>query len=121
MRDHAEIIAARAEHILPEDRDLIRAVFADGMPVSTLARLTGVDPRGLRRRVRALARRVLSDRFVFVLRSRSGWPATRRRVATACVLQGRSLRATARHLRLTLHAVRRHMDAVNALYDESRS
>lgn len=120
LRDHAETIVVRAEHLLPDDRALLQAVFRDGMTAIDLARVTGTAPRALRRRIRLLAGRVLTARYAYVMRHREHWPATRRRVATACVLQGRSLRAAAAHLRLTLHVVRRHMDAVNALY-ESRS
>lgn len=120
-REWAEVIATRAEHLLPDDRALVRAVFEDGLDAKRVARLQGANSRTVRRRVRALAQRVLSPEFEFVLRRRDGWPRTRRLVATACVLHGRTLREAAAHLRMTLHAVRRQMDLVRALYDEEHA
>jgi len=119
-REWAETIASRAEHLLPEDRALVRAVFGDGMDAKRVARLQGEPSRTVRRRVRSLAARVLSPEFEFVLARRDAWPRTRRLVATACVVQGRTLREAASHLQMSLHAVRRQMDAVRALMDEDR-
>ena len=39
----------------------------------------------------------------------------------AVVVQGQTLRDTARTLGLSLHAVRRHIDAVDALFTEARA
>ncbi|MGP1310653.1 MAG: hypothetical protein ACTS27_10690 [Phycisphaerales bacterium] len=117
-REWAETIALRAEHLLPDDRSLARAVFADGMDAKRVAALRGERPRTVRRRVRALAERVLSREFEYVMTHRESWPRTRRLVATSCVLQGRTFREAAAHLRVSLHTVRRQMDLVRALLDE---
>lgn len=117
VRDRSEVILMRAAYLEPEDRRLIEVVFADGLTCNAVAELLGESPRRIRRRVRTLVDRVSSDRFAFVMRERERWPATRRRVATACVLQGRSYRESAAHLKLTFHAVRRQMNAVEALFE----
>lgn len=116
-RDLAEVIVARAALLMPEDRRLLEAIYTDGLTALAVAQLTGDSPRSVRRRIRTLAARVLSDRFVFVMRQREHWRPTRRRVATACIVQGRPMREGARHLRLSLHVVRRQLDAVNALFE----
>lgn len=120
-RELAETIVARAEWLLPPDRDLMLAVFARGLTSAQAASLLGITTRSARRRVHALATRALSKEFETVVRERGSWPPTRRRVATACVLEGRTLRQAAAHLRLTLHAVRTQMDIVRALLDEGCS
>lgn len=198
-RATAEILVQRAQWLLPADAALVRAVYGDGLSVTTIAALRRVgarpsaaggiaqsaargaslsaadrtllaapsrgratpgDPaarpparagagagvgvgagcdiagvagsasdadaaeacaatavRSLRRRLRRLVSRVTSRRFVGVMRQRDGWSPTRRRVATACVLEGLTMREASARLGVSYHVVRRHMDAVAALCD----
>lgn len=112
-------LAARADLLPPEDRALLKAVYERGMPVARLAELRGgpAEAGTLRRRLRRLVERVLSPEFEFVARHRAGWSAARRRIATAMVLHGLSQRQAAAALGLSPHVVRRHRDAVRALFD----
>ncbi|MCW5774943.1 MAG: hypothetical protein KIS87_00665 [Phycisphaeraceae bacterium] len=125
-RDQAEVALERARHLPPEDRVLVEAVFRDGRPVAELAALvageTGATDRaararGLRRRIRRLTARILSHEYAFVAEQLADWSPTRRRVATACVLHGRSIRDAAAELRLSLHTVRRHRAAIAELME----
>lgn len=124
-REHAEMLAERAAFLPAHDRELVEAVYHEGLSVAGYVRrqrdrdIVRWTERAARRRLRRLVERLASPRFVFVLGARSSWPLTRRRVAVAVVIQGRSLRETARSLGLSLHAVRRHIDAVEALYTEA--
>ncbi len=118
-RDIAETIINAARHALPDDRSTIRAIYAEGLSVKEVATLRNISPRALRRQVRRNVERLLSSRFNYTLANRDDWPPTRRRVATACILQGRPLRAAAKHLRISLHVVRRQMDVINALHDSN--
>jgi DNA-binding Lrp family transcriptional regulator len=115
--DMAEHVLRRAEHLPAEDRALLVAALDQGRTARELSVLLGRSPRVIRRRLRRLTQRVLSDRFVFVLRHRESWPASRRRIATACVLQGRPIRKAAVELKTSLYNVRKHLDAVSALLD----
>jgi len=114
-QDLARRIAHMAEWLPQADRALLRAVYDSGQPVADLARIAGQHPRSLRRRVRRLTARVLSSRYLFVVSHMADWPATRRKVARACVIQGLSMRAAARQLGLSLHTVRMHHAAIRAL------
>ena len=116
-RDMVDRVLAAAAHLPDEDRLLVEAVYRDGRSVVDLATISGAEPRTLRRHIRRLIARVLSPRYAFVALHAPDWSPTRRRVASACVLAGRSLRAASADLSLSLHAVRRHHDAVNALYE----
>jgi transposase len=117
-RDWAETIGARAAHLLPADRELVEAVFVEGLGAEVAAERLGGSARTVRRRARAIAKRVLSREFEVVLREKDGWPRMRRLVATACVLQGRTLRDASAHLRVSLHVVRRQMDLVREIVEE---
>ena len=120
VRDEAETLVDRAAWALPEDRRLIEAVYREGMPARAVAELRGEKAEQVRRRLRRVVRRLLSEEFVFVLRERDGWPQERRRVATACVLQGRSMRDAAKHLKVSFQEVRKQMQVVDALFEAAR-
>lgn len=136
-RDYARTLLDRAAWLPAGDRELVEAVFGEGLsviaylrrcrdrglePASTRGAPAGgsVSARMARRRLRRLVERVLSPRFAFVVTHRTSLGATRRRVAMACIVQGRSLREAAGMLGLSLHAVRRHIDAVEALFTAER-
>ncbi len=121
QRDLVEVIALRAELLPPRDRALVEAIYREGASAKEVALLAGVSPRSVRRRLRALVQRMLEPRFVFVARSRDAWPRQRRAVATACVLHGLSLREAAKALGLSLHCVRRHMQAVQTLFEAEQA
>ncbi len=110
-----ELILIRAEFLLPKDRSLLHAYFERGVRVDDLARLENCTPRSVRRRVRALARRMLDPTFVFVMRHIDTFTTTRRQVARLVYLHGRSRREVARMLGLGLHTVRRHCLAIEEL------
>lgn len=122
-RDVADTLVDRARHLPEPDRFLIEGVFRDGRPISDLAEMwrTHRDgpkaPRALRRRVHRLVDRLLSPRFEIVAGLRHTWSPTRKRIATACVLHGLSTRQAADNLGVSLHTVRRQVDAINAICD----
>lgn len=116
-RDMIDELVERAEWLPPGDRWLIDSVYREGRCVAEVAAILNQPPRILRRRVRALLRRVRSGRFAFVATQSRAWPALKRRVARACFIEGKSQREAAGELRLTLHAVRRQCQAVDALYE----
>jgi len=116
-QDAARRISSLADWLPPADAALLHAVYSAGQSVTELARIAGLSPPALRRRVRRLAARVLSEKFLFVARHLGGWPPTRRRVARLCVLEGVSMREAARRLGLSLHTVRKHCHAIDALFE----
>lgn len=133
-RSYAELLVERSAWLPPIDRALVEAVFGEGLSVAAYVRRSvdrgtpvvpaAGDPdavgaeslcRSARRRLQRIVQRLTSDRFAFVVARRNTWSATRRRVAMACGVHGLSLREAARHLGVSLHTVRRHMQAVDAL------
>ncbi|MCA9293780.1 MAG: hypothetical protein KDA20_08200 [Phycisphaerales bacterium] len=116
-RELAEVLVEHAQFILPMDRALIESIYRDGQTAQHVGALNAISPRAVRRRIRQLTERLLSPRFAYVLQHREQWPTIRRRIAVACALQGRTMRETSRHLRVSLHTVRKEMGIVDALLD----
>ncbi len=114
-RDLIETLVDRAVHLPAADRALVEAVYREGRPVVELAPLVGEPARVLRRRVRRLVTRLLSKPFLLVAAASPRWPRVRANVARLCVIEGLSMREAARASGLTLHTVRQHMRAVEAI------
>jgi len=98
----------------PADRALIHAVYDQGMSVEAVAAVRCQNPRTLRRHLHRIVDRLGSDAFAYVVQHRRRWSPERRRIATACILEGLSRRQAAAALRLSLHRVRREMLIVEA-------
>lgn len=121
-REYAELLIDRAVWLPAADRELVTAVFAEGLSVAAYTRrcrergFGDQSARINRRRLRRLITRLISPKYAFVIARRGDWPIARRRVAMACLVQGLPFRHAAAALGLSLHAVRRHIDAVEAAY-----
>jgi DNA-binding NarL/FixJ family response regulator len=125
-RKHAEELVERllqrAVCLPAADLALLRAVYRDGHSTVELARVLGSEPRHLRRRLRQVAARVLSPEFIYVLRHRDSWPPERSRVATACILHGKTFRQAARELKRSVYTVRmQYREVMAAMEGEERA
>ncbi len=114
-RDHAERVLALAEHLSEPDRLLVEQVYRHGLPAAEVARLMGVPPRTMQRRLAALVRRTADPLFRFVAGHLDLIPEPARTPARRHFLQGQPLREIAQRLGLTLHQVRQHTEAVRTL------
>lgn len=123
-RRGSELILAAAEHLPPEDRALLEAIYLRGHTVQAVARIaassqgrapTAHECRLLRRRVRRLLVRVADPLFRFVAGHRDRWSPTMRRIGEECVLAGLSQRLAAQRLALSYHTVRRHFQTIAGL------
>ncbi len=118
-RDLSDQVARRAAHLPPADRALLLAALDRGIPTTELAAMSGRDVRSVRLRVRRLARRVLSEPYAFVLRNRGSWPLLRRRIATAVIVHGQTVKQAAAETGTSFYNARKHMDAIQFLIDAS--
>lgn len=122
-RQKAEMVRqllTRLEPLPTGDRVLVEAIYRDGRSAVEVAALVREPARLVRKRVRRIVRRALTERFAFVALHAAQWPTDRRRVAEACVLAGHSMRDAARSLGLTLHQVRRQWGAIETLFQSAR-
>lgn len=119
-RDIAATIVAHARYTTPPDRELVWAVYRDGLTARQIAHIRDESPRTIRARIRRVTARLISDRFKFVIRHRDAWPAQRRAIANTCILHGLSMRDAATELRISLHVIRREIALIHALMAEHR-
>ena len=117
----AESLLDAAQFLDEPDRALIVAIFRNGDTVNAVAARRGCSRHAVSRRVRMLADRLTSPRFMFALACLPDWPNERQAIARACILNGRSVRDAATSLRLTLYTVRRELHLINDLYREAEA
>jgi len=129
-------ILTRAAWLPAPDHALLTAYYDAGLTIQRIADMLHLPPRTAARRLRILAERIRSPQFLTVahaahpdpeLRALFGppdpdlWPPTRRRVADAIYIRGLNMRAASRELRLSLHTVRRHNDAIRAILNAAHA
>lgn len=114
-RNNMDIITARAEHLVSDERECVLAMFRDGKPATDIARIRNEPPRAVRKTIRRAVARINDPAFMYVVRASPRWSPTKRRVAHAIFRAGRSIRQAADELNLSVHEVRRHRDAILAL------
>lgn len=102
-----QIVEGRSELLGRRDRDLLRAVWLDGMPASRVAELVGVTPRQVCYRVGRLMEHIQSDRFLAAARVLPRLRGKHAMVARLAFCQGISERAVARMMATSYHRVRR--------------
>ena len=119
-REISELLIHNSRWIRPSERAIVLAYHKHGLSAADIAHARGEDPRTTRRRLRIISKRLLSGQFAFVLSKRDSWPAQRRRVANACILQGRTTRDASRYLRVSVYTVRRHLTTINSLFEASQ-
>lgn len=107
-----DVLLRRAEALPKQDRLVLQSILRDGKSSVLVAGLLETKPRAIRRRTKRLIARLVSHEFLFVLRESATWPPTRRRVAEACVVEGKSARQASTDLRITFHSVRRHLETI---------
>ncbi len=107
-----ELILRRAEFLPAPDRALLRATFQAGQTAVHLSKILHQTPRAVRRQIRVLIRRVLAPEFLHVVTRSERWKDPRRHIARACFIEGRSIRATAKELGLSVHVVRRYSESI---------
>jgi DNA-directed RNA polymerase specialized sigma24 family protein len=111
-----ERVLQLAQHLGESDRALIEQVYEHGQSLSKVAKATGVPASQLQRRLSRVLKRMRQPLFRFVAVRGDLLPREVSGTARRVVLQGMSLRETARRSGLTLHRVRKHMETVRAYY-----
>ncbi|MEQ8844347.1 MAG: sigma factor-like helix-turn-helix DNA-binding protein [Phycisphaerales bacterium] len=104
-----------ADHLPPDERQLLLAVYGRGMAVSEAAALLGTNERQMRRRVRALVRRVTDPAFEAAVRLGPQLPRQIAQVARLTAVEGLTMRQAAQRLGVSYHCVRKSRDGFRAL------
>jgi len=113
--EQIQTLLERAYWLDSADQALLGAVYERGIPTRALAEAAGVSPRTIQRRVGRLVERLKDPTVLIVLRDHTRWPGMTGEVALAVMVRGRTLRAAADELGLSLHEVRQLMQQAHAL------
>ena len=104
-------------HLRRRERFLIEHVYRHGRSLTDLARVSGVPRRTLQSRQQRALRRLNSRCFRYVAVHLDTLPRPLQGVARCAVLEGRSLRDTARKTGRTLHEVRQSSIRLHTLLE----
>lgn len=107
----------RSIHLPPEDQALVRAIYAEGLPLRVVAELRGQSPRACRESLARLVRRLCSPAFLLAADPRGLLTRRQAAVARACFVEGLTMRLAAVRLRTSLHIVRSERARVLAMVE----
>lgn len=120
-RAYAERLLHLAEHLPPDERALVEAVYRDGRSTAELARLAGVPVRHFQRKLNKIMGRVGDPLFLFTVTRLDTLPPEIRPVARRAVLHGRTQRDTAHATGQSLHQVRKALERLRGMCDAATS
>lgn len=113
---HASSRLIRRAHWLdPDDRELILAVFDRGQSAASIANISESSPRLVRKRIKQLIARLNDPRVAYVVAHHRQWGRTRQAVGRGLFIRGQSMREVSDRLGVSLHCVRKHRDAIEAM------
>ena len=109
-----DVLIARADLLASEDRELVAAVMVRGQTAVSVSRMMGVSPRKVTNRIKRLAARLTSRRFLDAARALPYLPPEDAKLASLRFCAGLSERKLAEKLGSSPHYVRRHLDRITA-------
>lgn len=113
--DLARRMARRAQWLDHIEREITLAYFDRGLTATEISSMMHEDPRVVRKRLRQIVSRLEDPRCAYVVAHRNAWSKRRREIAEDLFIRGRSMREVSKSRGLSLHAVRKHRDAVDAM------
>jgi len=108
-------IVRRAHWLEANDRELVMAMFRDGQSARAIAEQHDLCPRQTRRQIKKLIHRLSDPRVAYVIAHHDQWSKSRRSIAHALYIQGRSMRETTDELGLSFYSVRKHREEIDAM------
>jgi len=109
-----QVLIGRAELLTPEDRELVEAVLVRGQTVVSVANMMGLSPRTVGNRMRKLAARLTSRKFLDAARALRMLPRDDAVLARLRFCAGLSERKLAEKFGVSPHHIRRRIDAISA-------
>ncbi|MEZ6164220.1 MAG: hypothetical protein R3B67_07265 [Phycisphaerales bacterium] len=105
----------RAQWLSGPDRELFLAYYEQGLCATRIGVMLGMDPRSVRRSIRQMTARLNDPRAAYVAAHCNAWGRSRGAIARELFLRGRSMREVSQKLGISLHCVRKHRDAIEAM------
>ena len=113
--DLSRRIARRAHWLDKHDREITLAYFERGLTASQISEMSNEDARHIRKRLREIVLRLEDPRCAYVVANRNAWTPKRRAIAEDLFLRGRSMRDVSKTHKTSLHMIRKHRDAIDAM------
>jgi DNA-directed RNA polymerase specialized sigma24 family protein len=111
----------RACWLEADDRELVLAMFERGHSAKAIGSMLGQPARVVRKRLRLLVARLSDPRVAYVVAHHNTWGRSRKLVARELFLNGHSMREVSQMLNLSLHTVRKHRNAIEAMTQASQT
>lgn len=115
FRSQVELLASRVGLLKGEDRLLMEMYLKHGNSFRQMARLLGVNPATVSRRVRKLCERLIDGEYIECLKNRERFTAIEMQIAEDYFLSGLSMRKIAVKRGCSRHAVKRVLRKVGAI------
>jgi len=109
-----EVLVGRAKLLSEEDQLLVEAVLVHGQSAAFTARLMGAPPRSIRNRLRRICRHLTSRRFLDAARALPYLKPDDAELARLWFCRRLSQRQLCRRLNLTVHELRKSLEALRA-------
>lgn len=106
-----------ADHLPADERQLLLAIYGRGLSVRQTAAIIGAPDRRLRRRVKAIVRRIYDPAFDAAVRLAPDLPRPLREVVRMVVIQGVPMHQAGQSLGMSYHSVRKHAAAFRAIVE----
>ena len=116
-QEMCETLLHRAEFLDPKDQALLKQSLERGANATEIAKLMGVPPRQIQRKLKRLMTHLIDPRVVQILRHHREWDKRTRGVALSYFVRGWTLREVADRLKMTLHEVRKRKIEIQAILD----
>lgn len=113
----SDVLIHRAELLAPEDRALVEAILVRGQTAESVSRLTGQSSRTICNRIRKIARRLASRKFIYAARALPYLSDEDAILARRHFCAGVSLRRLACEMDSSEYAIRRKLNQLAAQID----
>ncbi len=113
--DEEEVLRRRVELLGGKDRVLMKMYLENGSSFRQLARLSGVSPSTVGRRVRRIVRRLMRGRYIKCVRNRDRFSEEELDVARDLYMWGLSMKRIAAKRGLTYYAVRKTVKRIEGI------
>lgn len=109
------MVVRRAHWLRGRDREIAISFFQRGMHATEIASMMRMNARHVRKRIKQIVLRLRDPRCAYVVAHASGWSPRRRQIGEDLYIHGHSMRRISEQRGLSLHAVRKHRDAIDAM------
>lgn len=118
---HAEMLAARADILNAKDRALMKMYLKNGLTFLQIAKIVGMNPTTIARRIRKLSTRLADNKYITCLRYREQFGRDEISIAKDYYMEGMSQRQIARKRGMSVYSTRKVLERIRSVVDSCRT